>query len=242
LADNRQEGMKYDWLCTGAQRWRVSPSAAKISDFGLQMLSGVTSRVASDVWVRYYIDLANTPPAPSGVSLLPVTETIIGELRNHPDCEQNQLRSGFRFWDYGLKRAFVWLDEEGPLCVQWLLTETDNDRLRHLPMWGGMYPPISKAYGQVENLFAFSTARRKGVASQFEFMMYEQARRLELLALVTHIHVGNTAAHGWAERTGWIPYGTIRRYTLDAPGVRGRPVYVHRAQQSVPSSRRPTNT
>jgi hypothetical protein len=232
--------MMHDWLCAGSQRWRISPFAARVSDNALRMLSRLTSRVASDAWVRYCIDLASSPAALSGASLTPVTDTIISELRNHPDREQNQLQSGFRFWDHGLKRAFVWLDEEGPLCVQWLLTERDNDRLLHLPKWSGMYPPIPKGYGQVENLYTFSTARRKGVASQFEFMMYEQAKRLELSVLVTHIHAGNTAAHGWAERTGWRPYGTIRRYTFDAPGVRERAVYVHRTQQSFLSKRPPT--
>jgi hypothetical protein len=221
-------GDRCDWLCAGAQRWRISPYAAGASDTVLRMLSDITSRVTGDTWIRYYIDLAHSPPAPSGIVLTPVTETIISDLQNHPDREQRQLCSGFRFWNHGLKRAFVWLDEEGPLCMQWLLTERDNDRLGHLPSWSGMYPPIPKEYGQVENLYTFSAARRKGVASQFEFMMYEQAKRLELTTLVTHIHAGNTAARAWAKHTGWSPYGVIRRYTFDAPGVRDRAVYVHK--------------
>jgi hypothetical protein len=160
--------------------------------------------------------------------LTPVTAAIIDALREHPDHEQNQLRSGLRFWEHGLTRAFVWLDEDEPLCIQWLLTERDNDRLRQLPMWGGMYPPIPRGHGQVENLFTFSTARRKGVASQFEFMLYEEAKRLGLSTLLTHIHANNAAANGWAERTGWRAYGRIRRYTVDAPGLRDRALYVHR--------------
>jgi hypothetical protein len=186
------------------------------------------SRLSGDTWIRYRIDLASAPPVPLEGVLTPVTEAIIAALRKHPDHEQNQLRSGLRFWEHGLTRAFVWLDEEGPLCIQWLLTDRDNDRVRQLPTWGGMYPPIPRGYGRVENLFTFSTARRKGIASQFEFMLYEEAKRLGLSTLLTHIHASNTAANGWAERTGWRAYGTIRRYTVDAPGFRGRAIYVHR--------------
>jgi hypothetical protein len=224
--------MNDNWLCAGTQRWRVSSPVAKASDAALGMLSGLTSRVARDGWIRYYIDLATAPPAPPDVSLTPVTEAVIDLLRTHPDRGQNQLQSGFRFWDRGLQCAFAWLDEDGPLCVQWLLTQRDNDRLRRLPVWGGMYPPIPHGCGQVENLYTFSTARRKGVASQFEFMLYEQARHLGLSTLITHIHADNAAARGWATRTGWSPRGAIRRYTCDAPGMRGRAVYVHRANGS----------
>lgn len=219
--------MKHAWLCVGAQRWRLAPRAASVSDTILGTLSHVTARATSDSWVRYSIDLASAPPASPGGSLTPVTDAIIETFRQHPDREQNQLRSGFRFWEHGLRRAFTWLDDDGPLCVQWLLTEQDNDRLRELPHWSGMYPPIPTGYGQVENLYAFSTVRRKGVASQFEFLLYERAKQMNLSTLITHIHADNTAARGWATRTGWSEYGMIRRYTLDAPGMRERAAYVH---------------
>jgi len=90
-----------------------------------------------------------------------------------------------------------------------------------------MYPPLVANVGQVENLYAFSTARRKGVATQFEYALYHEARRAGLRELVTHIHEANAAARGWAERTGWRPYGAITRYQLDVQGLGAYAVYLH---------------
>jgi len=185
-------------------------------------------RVMRERWVRYRVDLSSVPPAPDGVRLRPVTNRFIQGLKTHVDHEQNQLKSGLRFWEHGLRRAYVWCDESGPLCMQWLLTRPDNALLRTLPEWAGMYPPLQRGWGQVENLFAFSTARRKGVATQFEYALYHVARDLGLSGLVTHIAETNEAARGWATRTGWEAYGVIVRYRLDVPLLRSLPIYLHR--------------
>src|SRR5947207_10158540 len=85
--------------------------------------------------------------------------------------------------------------------------------------------------GQVENLYAFSTARRRGVATQFEYALYHEARRVGLRELVTHIHEANAAARGWAERTGWRPYGTITRYQLDVRALGAYAIFLHASNQ-----------
>lgn len=179
-------------------------------------------------WIRYRIGLADVPPAPRDVRLTPITDRFIQGLKCHVDHDQNQLKSGLRFWEHGLRRAYVWCDESGPLCMQWLLMKADNALLRTLPEWAGMYPPLEPGWGQVENLFAFSTARRKGVATQFEYALYRMARDLGLAGLVTHIAESNEPARGWATRTGWSAYGVITRYRLDLPVVRSLPLYMHR--------------
>lgn len=185
-------------------------------------------RLDASRWVRYRIDLTDAlPPAP-GVSLTAVTDEIIERLRRHPDCGENQLKSGLRFWELGLQRAYVWMGDDGPRCIQWLLTHADAPRLPGLGDWAGMYAPLSPDVGQVENLFAFSTARHKGVASRFEYALYREARGIGLRRLVTHIHEGNAAARAWADRTGWRRCGTITRYEMNLPGLRARSVYVHR--------------
>lgn len=218
-----------EWLCVGRYCSRARPlvrtSATSFFALARAVFAG---RVLTERWIRYAIDLTDTPPVPPGVHLTPVTDDVIRALREHPDRVQSQLASGLRFWDHGLRRAYVWIDEEGPLCIQWLLTTADNARLRALPDWAGMYPPLPPGVGQVENLFAFSTARRKGVATQFEHALYETARQVGLRQLITHIHEGNSAARGWADRTGWRAYGTITRYQLDFPGVRARSAFLHR--------------
>jgi len=123
------------------------------------------------------------------------------------------------------------MDQEQPLCIQWLLTDTDRPRLRTLDEWAGMYPPLVANVGQVENLYAFSTARRRGVATQFEYALYHEARRVGLRELVTHIHEANAAARGWAERTGWRPYGTITRYQLDVRALGAYAIFLHASNQ-----------
>ncbi len=184
-------------------------------------------RVERSEWVRYRIDLAATPD-PGPVTLVPVTDEHIASLRAHADREQNQLVSGFRFWDLGLRRALLWLDAGEPVCIQWLLTPEDNPALRALPEWAGLYLPLSPGTGQVENLFTFSSARRRGAATMFEYALYRVAAAAGLRRLVTHIAASNDAANAWARKTGWVVSGSISRWTVDARGIRRLPVCLHR--------------
>jgi hypothetical protein len=231
-----------EWLCAGPYCWPVESSTLKLTvNLLLEGTSTVNRHVYVERWVRYRARLKDAssngtdPP-----TLITVTDDIIQKLRSHPDCRHNQMQSGLRFWDHGLRRAYLWWGVEGPLCIQWLLTAADNDKLRSLPTWAGMYPPLAPGCGQVENLFAFSNVRRRGVATQFAYGMYEQARENGLRELVTHIHEGNLAACGWAGRTGWNPYGTITQYRFAWPVVRGRSVFLH-SSHNVPEVSSPVN-
>ena len=75
-------------------------------------------------------------------------------------------------------------------------------------------------------LQAVRVARRKGVATQFEYGLCAIARDAGFEDLVTHIHAENAAARGWAERMGWRPYGMITRYQLDLPVLRKYGVFL----------------
>jgi GNAT superfamily N-acetyltransferase len=218
-----------EWLCAGPYCWRLRSTTLKlIANLLFETASTVNSHVHVTRWIRYRTRLADAssktadPP-----TLISVTDHIIQKLRNHPDCRHNQLQSGLRFWDHGLRRAYLWWGAEGPLCIQWLLTEADNEKLRSLPIWAGMYPPLAPGCAQVENLFALSNVRRRGVATQFAYGMYEKAREHGLRELITHIHESNVAACGWAARTGWNAYGTITQYQFAWPALRGRSVFLH---------------
>lgn len=219
-----------DWFCVGQYRRRVTPSLLDLFSKGLSVSSKMLpGRVVPQQWRLYRIRLIERATAEVSVPrLMPVTEDIITQLRSHPDHNQNHLRSGLNFWDHGFRHAYVWLGSEGPLCIEWLLTEADNDRLRTLPNWAGMYRPLSAGQGQLENLFTFSNVRRRGIATQFAYGMYEVARRAGLRDLVTHIYEKNQPANAWAQRTGWRSDGCITRYQLDFPGLRASPMYVHR--------------
>lgn len=223
-----------EWICVGTTAWAspapVTRAAARLAAWGHEVSK---TRVIRERWIRYRIDLTDALPPRNGVRLTPISEGFIQSLKTHVDHDQNQLKSGLRFWEHGLRRAYVWCDESGPLCLQWLLTRADNALLRTLPEWAGMYPPLEAGWGQVENLFAFSTARRKGVATHFEYALYHVARDLGLGGLVTHIAESNEPARGWATRSGWEAYGVIARYRLDVPLVRSHPVYLHRVGDPV---------
>jgi GNAT superfamily N-acetyltransferase len=195
-------------------------------------LAALPRRVAAQRWIRYRIDLTGAlPPVSPDVRLTRVTDDFIDMLRHHPEQAKNRVRSALRFWDRGMRRAYVWLSDEGPLCMQWLLTQADGSRIHRLGEWAGMYPPLAPHTGQVENLFAFANVRKRGVATQFEYALYHTARRLGLTQLVTHIHESNSAARDSADRTGWQRCGTITRYLVDLPGLRSRGVFVHRSDE-----------
>lgn len=185
-------------------------------------------RLTRQRWVRYWVDLEQVPPPPAHVRLEPVADSVMAELRDHEDHAHNQLRSGFRFWDLGLRRAYLWASDGAPVCIQWLLLADDREALMRLPEWAGMYPPLAADTGQVENLYRFSTAGlRRNVAVEYEFAMYQEARRLGLRYLLTHIHADNRAAQRFAQRAAWVAAGSIWRYTCELPGLRKRPFYVH---------------
>lgn len=224
-----------EWLCVGRSCWRASLARRAVGAALELARAALPARTRAQRWVRYYVDLADTPPAPPGAQLVLMTDEIIDLVAAHADRTENQVRSALKFWDHGLRHAFIWVERGVPLCMQWLLTRADGPRLRALGEWAGMYPPLPPGYGQVENLFAFSSAREKGVATRFEYALYHEARRIGLRRLITHIHEANTAARGWADRTGWRRYGTITRYQIDLPGLRGWSAYVHRHDAPAPA-------
>jgi len=218
-----------DWLCLARACWQAPAPVCAAVTASLQLArAAFPRRVQRQRWIRYQIDLADTPPAPPHVRLTLVTDPIIGALRQRPDRAETSFKSGLRFWDEGLRRAYIWLGPDGPLCIQWLILPQDNRQLRRLNGSAGMYPRLPRGTGQVENLFAFSAARLSSVTTDFEHALYGEARRAGLQMLVMHIHESDRAARAWAEAAGWRSYGTITRYQLGWPPLLARSVYVHR--------------
>src|SRR5207248_209446 len=149
-----------EWLCFGRACCRARLPLRVGATAVLRLARAAFPRhVLRQRWIRYEIDLADTPPPPPHVRLTRVTDPIIGELRQRPDRAETNLKAGLRFWDEGLRRAYIWLGADGPLCIQWLLLPEDNRQLRRLSDWSGMYPPLPWGTGQVDHLFAFSAAR-----------------------------------------------------------------------------------
>jgi hypothetical protein len=167
------------------------------------------------------------------LQLTALTEQIVAELKRHPDASHPDFASGLEHWKQGLRDAYLWAENGEPLCIQWLFTKKDDGTLRHLSFWGNMYPNIqgdTGDSGQVEKLWTFSTVRQRGVATLFEYALFEQARARSLRTLFTHIGEANAAARRWADKTGWQAFGTIERLSFDLPRIRNMnsSVCVHR--------------
>ena len=218
-----------EWLCLGRVCCRARLPLRVGATAVLRLARAAFPRhVLRQRWIRYEIDLADTPPPPPHVRLTRVTDPIIGELRQRPDRAETNLKAGLRFWDEGLRRAYIWLGADGPLCIQWLLLPEDNRQMRRLSDWSGMYPPLPRGTGQVDHLFAFSAARLASVSTEFAYALYDEARRAGVQTLITHIHESHRVARTWAEGAGWRRYGTITRHHLGWPARRTLSVYVHR--------------
>ena len=220
-----------DWLCWSRWCWRLPHAIARGVRRILDWLTvHASTLVVAERWWRYYVDLhAALPAAPPEVHLTPVTDELVADLRRRPDGDANQLQSGFRFWEHGLRGAFIWLGADGPYCLQWLLTARDNALLRTLPVWAGIYPTLADDGGAVENLYGFGRVHRGAPApcTLFEYALYHHAKSLGLATLLTHISVENAAAQRWAQRTGWSVFGEIARYRIDLRGLRHFHLYLH---------------
>src|SRR5256885_12730516 len=76
------------------------------------MRATLPRRVQVQRWIRYRIDLTGAlPPVAPDVCLTRVTEELMDMLRHHPEQAKDRLRSGLRFWDRGLRRAYVRSEE-----------------------------------------------------------------------------------------------------------------------------------
>lgn len=221
--DNRE------WLCVGRTCWKArAPLRWGVTGPLKLARAAFPQRVVQQRWIRYQRDLADTPPPPPSVRLTRVSDAVIGALRIRPDRAETALKAGLRLWDAGMQRAYVWIGDDGPLCIQWLLTAEDNRRLRRLSEWSGLYPPVPARWGQVDNLFVFAAAQLGSVATCFSYALFEEARATGLRGLITHVPAGNLAARQWAECAGWRRYGTITRYQVGWPPLLVKSVYLHR--------------
>ncbi len=218
-----------DWLCVGAHCWEAPGILLDLISGALDLVATlVGSRLDVQRWARYVIrpaDIKLLNPVPR---IVPLTDTMIEQLRVHPDREENQLKSALQWWDHGLRRAYIWMEPQGPIALQCVVTRADAPKLRTLPVWGAMYPLLPEGRGQVENLFAFRSAQGIGVGLRFLNGMCAVEREAGFREVVTHIAETNTAVRSMSERVGWRRYGTSTRYWFDVRGLRGVSVCVHR--------------
>jgi RimJ/RimL family protein N-acetyltransferase len=187
------------------------------------------NRIIRETWIVYRIDLYQTNIPSSEASLSPIDDQIIEKLRAHPDAIRNQFKSGIRFWDNGITNAYIWIEDEIPLCMQWLLFNNDILKLGLFSEWAGLYTPLENNTGQVENIFTFrhGLRRKKSAATEFEYALFNFYKLQGLQYIKTHIHESNIAAQRWAERVGFHTSGKIRRYSIHLPFLGAYYLYLH---------------
>jgi hypothetical protein len=223
--------MSTGWVAVGSRCWRVNGIVAgAVQRIFAAVYSLLGSRAKLDCWIKYHVILAGA--ACGNVELAPLTEELYLTLLRHP--ERRALETTENLWTTGFRTAFIQLEEDRPICIQWLITPAENQLLPKLGEWSGLYLPLSPGVGQTEGLFTFPIERKKGVATEFEFSLYDRARALGLTELVTHIEKSNAATHKWAKKTGWSPLGEIQRLQLDLPLLRRFFFCVHSCRDGDP--------
>jgi RimJ/RimL family protein N-acetyltransferase len=221
-----------EWFCISSRCFRTHASIRVPH----RLLARIPNLV-HDTWVRYHLNLADAPPCPEEVTLVRIDNRLMERLRRHPERNESQYQSALRFWQAGFGDGYVWMENDEPLCINWLMTERHHDARRGLGVWCGMYPRIEPGVGVTEGIYTFRRGlrRRGGAATFMALAMFAKARETGLRELRTHIHHDNIAAHRWAARVGWRPFGTIHRYSIDLRGLRGLYAYLHDRNDNLPS-------
>jgi RimJ/RimL family protein N-acetyltransferase len=217
-----------EWICAGTRCRRV-PAGLNLG----AVAHAPVPRLRRESWVRYRLTLDGLPPSPAGIHLTPIDASLMELLRLHPERDEHQVRSAFRFWQIGFGDGFLWMEKGEPLCMIWLLTSRHMAARAGLGTWAGIYPPLDADAGMAEGIYSFRRGLRRpgGAATLMAQALFHKARGLGLRELRTHIHEENLAARRWAARLGWQPVGRIHRCFLDLRGLRASPVYLHEREE-----------
>jgi len=223
---------KSSWICSNHHAVALSERTSRNIDRVATALSDYGgSRFMRESWIRYRAGLTDLPPKPADVRLKPVTSEFIDWLRglHGTELDHKQIHSGIRFWDAGLRTAYVWFQEGEPLSMQWLLLPSQMAHFPELGQWSGMLPPVPDRCGVVENIYTFRAGRERkgGAASRLAMAVLHQARDRGLREVRTHVPQSNLPAHRWAKRTGFSPFGIIDRYGINLPGLPVKYLYHH---------------
>lgn len=213
-----------EWICTGSRCRRV-PCGVNLG----AIARAPVPRLRRESWVRYRLALDGLPPPPAGIHLTPIDASLMERLRLHPERDEPQVRSAFRFWQIGFGDGFLWMEKGEPLCMIWLLTSRHMAARPGLGTWAGIYPPLDTDTGMAEGVYSFRRGLRRpgGAATLMAQALFHKAHALGLRELRTHIHEENLAARRWAARLGWQAVGRIQRCFLDLRGFRAHPLYLH---------------
>lgn len=228
-----KSNIQSNYLATNKITIPFPPIIIKIFYLIFNLLTKVLSnRINKETWILYQIDLNLIDIHSSEANLVKLDDRIINQIRTHPDSTRDQIISGIRFWDNGINNAYIWVENNNPLCIQWILSNDDLTKLKQFSEWAGLYTPLEDKTKQVENIFSFrhSFRRKKSAATEFEYALYRLAKADGVTRLKTHIHNKNFSALKWAQRTGYTPYGVIERIYINLPLTKAFYLYIHMGQ------------
>ena len=88
--------------------------------------------------------------------------------------------------------------------------------------YGEMYLPQTETSAQVENLYVFKEKRRKNIALNFEWMLFDFLARQGKTSVRTHIGADNIPTIKWAKKVGLVPDSYIVGIDFDLPYLRSK--------------------
>lgn len=170
------------------------------------------------------------------------TDKDIEYLENHPDSENNIIKSALQFWhNYGFRSLYLGFfdGDEEPAIFQYVIGEEYNNHYKEMD-YGGMYLDHGPDSVQFENIYLFYRKRVKNAIPRFQqhllSMLYERGIR----TIRSHIHTENRTAIRRAGLMGFEPEKWIILVLFNIPVLRNIPKhFIHmpimeRDQQSYP--------
>lgn len=165
------------------------------------------------------------------VTLKLADQNDIAQIENHPEANENILRSVLMFWKYyGMRSLYLgyFNNEVEPAVLQYVLDQDYNDVLKIMP-YGRMYRPNDLTSVQVENIYVFKNKRRKNAAKLFENAIFNMLHHKGKNLVRTHIAATNRAALIWASQVGYTPRCWISMLSIDLPLFRNnKPSFLFR--------------
>jgi hypothetical protein len=220
-----------DWMVIGRTCWPApAPLQACLTGPLALARAAWPRQVQRRRWIRYRIELADTPSAPPSRQLVRITDTWIGALRSRAECAaEPELKSGLRLWDRGVRQAYAWMDRGRLLAIQWLVTPEDHARLRQRGD-GVRYLPLAPDWGEITHLYVFVAAQFGQIAGAFQRALFAELWAVGLRGLTTHIEPEQRGMRDILEATGWRRDGTLTHYRLGSARGLAASVYLHRSE------------
>jgi hypothetical protein len=240
--------LRLAWWCNQERQVALSARTAarieRVWQLGRRIGGG---RMMQNVWLRYGMLLRKSLLQNVNRRLLSgsarvelMTAATLAELTaSHP--ASNQIATANNLWNHGLRRAYLVRDAAGEVAAfVWVLTSADNERLRTLPRWGGLYTPIPDGWLQLEN--AFSMGRSLGRGQLLADLACRAClwTNAEAAGVLAHVGEHNLTIRRWLESLGCRRYGKIVRMQLDLPWLRRYAGHVHTVEPITVSAAVPT--